>query len=710
MQLYLSGGRSHPRKPSRSTRALVAATAASAAVLAVGAPLLAAPPAIAATVPYTKTTVTFTVTGIPNETLGIGTQSCTIVADLYKPRSASSTHRVPVILTTNGFGGSKDDQAGLGKLAASHGYGVLSYSGLGFGGSGCRVSLDDRAHDGKAGSQLVSWLGGDSKIKATVGGKPITAPNWIVHDRKDHDGHHDTYDPRLGMIGGSYGGEIQYAIAGVDPRVDALIPIITWNNLLYSLAPNNLISPQGFTRGVSENYGTTPGTEKLDWTSLFFALGIADGVEGAQVDPSRDAGCANFVQQACVAKANLDSTGYPLASTSRFAEGASVASYVPKIKVPVLLAQGQADTLFTLAEAVATYRQLKAQGTPVKMIWQSWGHSHGAAAKGEYSSGADALSTYEGRRFFAWFDHYLKGKRVSTGPNFAYYRDWVPFSGNGPDTVQYGTSSHYPAGHVQRLWLSGTDSLVTRRSSVKSGSATYSNLGGGLPSSYSETSEFQGNEIPDQSTPPTDLPGTFAAWSIHLSRNVDVVGIPTATLHLSCPTCSAASPATELQLFAKLYDVAPDGTVNLVHRLVAPVRVGGMGQPVTVQLPGIVHQFAKGHTLELVLAASDAAYRNADPVQPVTVTTSRGAAGVLRLPITTRFTRRSGPGSTTSELQHHHNGGPGQARGNSTTTTANASTLPRTGGSPLLPAVGACLLGIAVVVGNRLRRRPGRDR
>ena len=46
-------------------------------------------------------------------------------------------------------------------------------------------------------------------------------------------------DPRVGMIGGSYGGQIQYAVARQDPRIDAIIPMITWNDLTYSLAPGN---------------------------------------------------------------------------------------------------------------------------------------------------------------------------------------------------------------------------------------------------------------------------------------------------------------------------------------------------------------------------------------------------------------------------------------------------------------------------------------
>jgi ABC-2 type transport system ATP-binding protein len=112
-----------------------------------------------------------------------------------------------------------------------------------------------------------------------------------------------------------------------------------------------------------------------------------------------------------------------------------------------------------------------------------------------------------------------------------------------------------------------------------------------------------------------------------------VAGIPTATLHLSAPTASAATLATELQLFVKIYDVAPDGTVDLVHRLISPVRVLDATKPVQVQLPGIVHRFAKGHTIKLVIAATDGAYRNATPVQPVTVSTSAANPTTLTLPV-----------------------------------------------------------------------------
>jgi predicted acyl esterase len=578
---------------------------------------------------FTVRTLDFHVT-VPNEAAGgKGTQKCLIVGDLYKPASASLHHRVPVILTTNGFGGSKDDQAGLARVAARHGYGVLSYSGLGFGGSGCKISLDDPSYDGVAGRQLISFLGGKPGIATTLAGKPYPAVRWIVHDRRNHLGKHSKYDPRVGMVGGSYGGQIQFAVADKDPRLDAIVPIITWSDLSYSLAPND----SGFVHGVTYNT-QAPGTAKLDWVNLFFGLGVADGIEGTKIDPSRDVGCPNFITEACAANAELESNAIDTKSLFTFARHASVESYIHHVRIPTLLMQGQGDTLFNLQEAAATYSSLRKQRTPVKMVWQSWGHSISTPQPGEFSHGAGVLHTYEGQRIFAWFNRYLKGRHVSTGPRFAYYRDYVHFSGKGPDTVQYAHSSHYPVGRIKTLYGSGASAMVTKRSTVKSGSTTYSNFSGSTPLSYSEVSEAQGTTIPNQDTKPFDTPGSFADWrSAPLRHRVDVAGIPTATLHITAPDASSSTTASELQMFVKIYDIAPNGTIDLVRRLVAPVRVLNDHKAIHVQLPGIVHRFAKGHRIELVVAATDSAYRNATAVQVATATTSRRAPAILRLPV-----------------------------------------------------------------------------
>ena len=143
---------------------------------------------------------------------------CTVTADLYTPAGASRSRPVPAILATNGFGGSKSDFEELAPAYARRGYAFLAYSGLGFGNSGCKITLDDPDWDGKAGKQLVSFLGG------TKAAKDGTRIDFI---KKDGPG-----DPRVGMIGGSYGGQIQFAIAGIDRRLDTIVPQITWNDLV----------------------------------------------------------------------------------------------------------------------------------------------------------------------------------------------------------------------------------------------------------------------------------------------------------------------------------------------------------------------------------------------------------------------------------------------------------------------------------------------
>src|SRR6476619_3213998 len=422
------------RRPSLRTLAATATAAAAALGTAAVAPAaLAAPPPSGTTSLDQVDAYTGLHFTVPAGTDDQGNpQTCVIDADLYKPHHADASHQVPAILTTNGFGGSKADQAGLGRAFAQRGYAVLSYTGLGFPDSGCKISLDDPGVDGVAASHLVTFLGGggsaaydSSDLAGTSGGAGTLAVDFTKLDDPA------THDPRLGMIGGSYGGQIQFATAATDPRVDTLVPLITWNDLRYSLAPNNT----AFTTGVSYA-DETAGTEKVGWTGLFFGVGIADGIQGAAIDPRRNVGCPNFVQEACVAKATLDTLGYPTPDTFRLTDRVSVGHYLDKIRVPVFLIQGENDTLFNLQEAVATYRGLKARKVPVSMAWQSWGHSGGAngrsgAAPGELDlSGQQIEGTYLGQRIKDWFDHCLTRSAVGTGPEFAWFRDWVRYTGN----------------------------------------------------------------------------------------------------------------------------------------------------------------------------------------------------------------------------------------------------------------------------------------
>jgi dienelactone hydrolase len=569
--------------------------------------------------PYTVQTLHFSVHIGP-----AGDQSCDIVGDLYTPTVASATNRVPAILTTNGFGGSKDDQAGIGKAFATKGYVVLSYSGLGFGGSGCKITLDDPDWDGKAGSQLVSYLGGAPGIAFTDAAHTTPAPtlNVVVHDAKDHANVAQTYDPRVGMVGGSYGGGIQFAVASVDPRMDTIVPLITWNDLSYSLDPNNTAQ----TVGVSTS---TPGAIKLVWGLGFSAEGVLDGLENAQGDPSRLYGCPNFADFVCPALVTAGTTGYFEPDAIGALRHASVASYMSKIKVPVLLMQGENDTLFNLNEAAATYKALKAQGTTVKMVWHSWGHSGSTPAPGELSlSNPDPATQYESARVADWFDHYLKNSLVGTGPNFAYFRDWISYTGIA--TPAYATSNSFPVGTARTYYLSGSTGLVTSPLAIQKGTAAFVTPPFGAPSSINTLDVVSGYTGTGS---PGDTVGTYAKWtSAPLTAPVRVAGSPTVNLKILAPTAEvsqAVGPAGQLVLFVKIEDVGPDGKPYLIKGLEAPIRIPDVSKTVKVTLPGIVYQFAAGHSIRLSVTGGSDNYRGGLVATAVNITAGAGQTLVL---------------------------------------------------------------------------------
>jgi ABC-2 type transport system ATP-binding protein len=265
--------------------------------------------------------LTITVTG-----LGPEDRTCEIDADLYVPAGVSKRHRAPALLATNGFGGTKDDQAELAQGFGEQGYVTLSYTGLGFvDGDPCPITLDDREHDGAAASQLIRFLGGDRSIVAVddTTGRRVVVDQVIREDRTSG----TTHDPAVGMTGGSYGGQIQFAAAAVEhaagtDRLDAIIPLITWNDLAYSLAPENGALPGGTAESGSVSSSQT-GIFKYQWAALFTTAGVGNGAAdaGALLDPTRAPGylgnnCGNFEPEVCRALLEVATTGYPSQSRS----------------------------------------------------------------------------------------------------------------------------------------------------------------------------------------------------------------------------------------------------------------------------------------------------------------------------------------------------------------------------------------------------------
>ncbi|MDI9913913.1 hypothetical protein [Rhodococcus sp. IEGM 1379] len=93
---------------------------------------------------------------------------CTVIGELIILDGVRAGNPAPAILTTNGFGGSYKDELPAVQSFAKNGYFGLAYSGLGFGGTSCKIALDSPAYDGVAALQLVSFLGGASGLPTPI--------------------------------------------------------------------------------------------------------------------------------------------------------------------------------------------------------------------------------------------------------------------------------------------------------------------------------------------------------------------------------------------------------------------------------------------------------------------------------------------------------------------------------------------------------------
>ena len=610
-----------------------------------------------------------------------GTHKATIDTRLYLPDNAAAASPQPAILMTHGFGLSKlaGEVVSSATFLARHGYVVLTYTAQGFGASSGCVTLESRTYDVKDAQQLIT---------------KVLDPLAVVK--------HDTHGAVVGMVGGSYGGGIQANVAESDPRIHAISPGRTWNSLQYSLDPNNYVvpgDPTGFTHELNSQ-----GVFKQQWTSLFFASGNGNPIGGlppsgpsqggcpqdklASADPATVAGapCLGFYAAVCETYAGISATGDASEADRALLRDSSGAAQIDKLRIPVLLVQGQSDTLFNENDAVATYLALRRRGVPVKMIWNSGGHGGYDSLPGEcdvYGRGTGGPdyrgldNCYLSLRTLAFLDESLRGIPDSS-PGFSWFEDWRPYSGDTARSIPYGGAPAFPVNGSTVFTLSGSTALTTGPATA--GSASFVNPPGGLPPAYTETSNFSGpKSSPQNPLPPTEQPGQHVDFtSSPFAADVISVGVPSAHLRLS-----HAAP-TDLIFFGKVYDVAPDGSATLIHRLIAPVRVpaGSVGTPVDLNLAGFAHRFAKGHAVRLTLASTDATSYNNKVADQITVTS--GSGSTFTLPVVLQARQAPPP-----------------IRPVPAPRAPGSGQLPATGGEPLLALTGALLLGLVAVARRR---------
>jgi ABC-2 type transport system ATP-binding protein len=152
------------------------------------------------------------------------TAAVDICYTVFRPVGASPKHPVPMLLHSHGWGGSRANGPDAVREFLDAGYGVLSFDQRGFGESGGYAHVENPDFEGKDVRLLVDLIAG---------------LDWVQQDGPG--------DPRLGAVGGSYGGGYQFLGAFESLRVrgtpvfDALAPEITWHDLSQSLAPEGVV-------------------------------------------------------------------------------------------------------------------------------------------------------------------------------------------------------------------------------------------------------------------------------------------------------------------------------------------------------------------------------------------------------------------------------------------------------------------------------------
>ncbi|MET9442473.1 alpha/beta fold hydrolase [Streptomyces sp. NPDC006610] len=457
--------------------------------------------------------------------------------------TAGDSGRRPAVLLAHGFGGSKDDVRGQAEDLARDGYAVLTWSARSFGRSTGKIGLN--APDGEVAdvSRLIDWLAERPEVRLDRAG-----------------------DPRVGMAGASYGGAVALLAAGHDGRVDAIAPAITYWNLADALFPN--------------------GVFKKLWAGIFVNSG---------------GGCDRFEARLCAMYERVAESGAPDPEARALLEERSPVAVADRIEVPTLLVQGQSDSLFSLGQADAAARAIKANGAPVDVDWIAGGHD-----------GGDPESDRVQARVTAWFDRHLDGdESAATGPAFRVTRTGGVDSTDGEALLRGASADAYPGLGSGRRAIPLTGREQTFDNPPGAGPPAVSALPGiGGAGGLAQLSSLGvGVSL--------DFPGQHARFdSAPLGDDLRITGSPTVTVRVR-------STSEDAVLFAKVYDVGADGRQQVLpSQLVTPVRVEGAksGKDVTIALPAVDHELDKGHRLRLVLASTDLAY--ASPAAPASYTVS----------------------------------------------------------------------------------------
>jgi ABC-2 type transport system ATP-binding protein len=303
-----------------------------------------------------------------------------LFASLFEP-TAEGPH--PAMLMTHGFGGQRSDVRPWAEMYARNGYVVLTYDSRGFGQSGGIVHVNG-PKEIKDAQRLITYLATDVESVRNDGPE----------------------SPRVGMDGLSYGGGIQLLTAAAegvreglpesDDRIDAIVPRWTWNDLVYSMAPNGVL--------------------KEGWPVLLLVIGETGSRDQGDIE-KRLKGLTPelyqyFITATLTGELSPEAVAFFRERSPAYDTGLGS---LADITTPALFIQGWPDTLFFPNAAVRNARVLEDNGIPTSYVFFEGGHTIPPGV-------SQRQKTYNDTQALRWIESHVGGGGTSQSvPKLSYF-------------------------------------------------------------------------------------------------------------------------------------------------------------------------------------------------------------------------------------------------------------------------------------------------
>jgi ABC-2 type transport system ATP-binding protein len=407
------------------------------------------------------------------------------------------------------------------------GYNVVTWDPRGEFASGGVLQLDSPEFEARDVSAIIDWV--------------VTQPTTEFPTGS-------TTDPLLGMVGGSYGGGIQWVTAASDPRVDAIVPVISWHTLNSSLYPT-----QAF---------------KTAWSALLLAALVE---VGARINPE--------LYSSVITGSIL---GVLTPSAQDLLTRSGPGDLVSNITIPTFLIQGTADGLFPLQQSINNAQLLVANGVETKMLWVCGGHG---VCLDPINPGQEALIV---NSTLAWLDKHVKGENVDTGRKF----EWVDQAGQFYSSDKMPFETGFNGGNITASGAGGFLPILP----IVGGSGPQDLTGYPLPAGTTPLEEWLLSfAIGSPATNAVDL-------DVSPSVGTQIVGAPTLTLTYS-------GLGTSRHVYAQIVDKQTGLVLGGIVTPI-PVTLDGQTRTVTVPLEAIAYTAPPGAKLTLQVVSTATPYLN----------------------------------------------------------------------------------------------------